>query len=154
MALRVHCALNKPLTRNACPVMCPTLNFALYVSWRDEVSLFNITAFSFVLIPVSDHYCLTKTLHAISHIKWDVFAYEISSSHVKWTGSKFHMWRRSVRNMYFAYEKEHPVIKINFLYGIETIRYEILFSYMKLHVKVRWGFIRSIVRFTYLCPVI
>ena len=73
---------------------------------------------------------------------WDVFTYEIPNSHVKSTVSKFHMWNHGVRYIYIAYELEHAHMKIYFTYKIfisdmklKQFTYEILFSYVKWHVK-------------------
>ena len=48
---------------------------------------------------------------SISHIKFsfhiwngNLLTCKIPNSHVKWTGSKFHMWNIGAQNMYFTYE--------------------------------------------------
>ena len=60
-----------------------------------------------------------------SHVKfsfhiWNgsVFICKIPNSHVKWTGSKFHMWNVGIRNMYFTCEMENSHVEINFTYDI------------------------------------
>ena len=52
------------------------------------------------------------------------------------------MWDLDVRNQYFAYKMGHSHMKINFTNAIfisrmelQQFAYEILFSYVKLHVK-------------------